>query len=61
MDVYFLSAIIMAVLHHIPWQKEKNEEVKTYLSYNNNNRKQKITLSSDERVSYICDCYGCAS
>ena len=25
---------------------------------NNNNRKQKITLSSNERVSYICDFYG---
>ena len=44
MNVFLISAIVMAVLHNIPWEKEKNVEVLTYLTYSNNNRKQNITL-----------------
>ena len=44
MNVFFLSPIVTAALHHIPWQKEKNGEVKSYLTYNNNNSKQKNTF-----------------
>ena len=42
--IFLLSEIVMAVLHNIPWEKEKNVEVLTYLTYSNNNRKQKKTF-----------------
>ena len=61
MNLFLTSLLVMAVLHNIPWEKEKNVEVLTYLTYSNNNRKQTKKLSSDEHIVSICNCYGCAS
>ena len=60
MNLFLICWWLLWLCFIIFHDRSKNEEVLAYLTYSNNDRKQKKTLSSDERIFSICNCYGCA-